>query len=259
MATISITDDNLAEHLKAKSLERIGEGALAKADLENFTLQTAPIRIQSVAAIVSGKPANTDELRKLMHDNCHIMTMQGVGQVVKQLELPSDLIVFEGDVRFATDPDKVVCVVGDITIRGNLALANPLLVVGSLTIEGSLANRGPEGQLAVTGNLSAKHIDTSGGVIVAGDCLAGVIYASYNDDSFEVLGALEVEMVISDEHACYFSREKAKIGHRGKYTVWNARDAEDMAKLHALLPEGVSEYSEDYGRHQIDREKLLAQ
>jgi hypothetical protein len=88
---------------------------------------------------------------------------------------------------------------GDLTIDGSFANDHVLVVDGNLTIRGSYDDfRGDgTGILVVLGDLRAEHVVSWGSIAVTGTLEAsGLVYAYYNDFTFEVAGPVRARALI---------------------------------------------------------------
>lgn len=88
---------------------------------------------------------------------------------------------------------------GDLTIDGSFANTDVLVVDGNLTIRGSYDDYrgGGIGILVVLGDMRADHVVSWGGMAVTGALHAtGLVYAYYNDYSFEVAGPVTARAVV---------------------------------------------------------------
>jgi hypothetical protein len=88
---------------------------------------------------------------------------------------------------------------GDLTIDGSFANTHALVVDGTLTIRGSYDDyrNGGIGMLVVLGDLRAEHVVSWGSMAVTGTLDAtGLVYAYYNDYSFEVAGPVTARAVV---------------------------------------------------------------
>lgn len=88
---------------------------------------------------------------------------------------------------------------GDLTIDGSFANTHALVVDGNLTIRGSYDDYrgGGIGILVVLGDLRAEHVVSWGSMAVTGRLDAtGLVYAYYNDYSFEVAGPVTARAVV---------------------------------------------------------------
>ena len=92
---------------------------------------------------------------------------------------------------------------GDMTIDGSFANTHVLVVGGNLTIHGSYDDfrGGGIGILVVLGDLRAEHVVSWGAIAVTGTLeAAGLVYAYYNDFTFEVAGPVKARaLVVSDK------------------------------------------------------------
>ena len=87
----------------------------------------------------------------------------------------------------------------DLTIDGSFANTHALVVDGHLTIHGSYDDyrNGGIGILVVLGDMRAEHVLSWGSMAVAGRLDAtGLVYAYYNDYSFEVAGPVTARAVV---------------------------------------------------------------
>lgn len=119
----------------------------------------------------------------------------GVESVIARL--PKSLALIPPFLRDADVP--VYLHKGDLTIDGSFANAHTLVVDGDLTIRGSYDDyrgRGT-GILVVLGDLRAEHVVSWGSIAVTGTLDAtGLVYAYYNDYSFEVAGPVTARAVV---------------------------------------------------------------
>lgn len=94
---------------------------------------------------------------------------------------------------------------GDLHVPGDLDLDAALIVAGDLRIDGSYDDGHGDGQLIVLGDLQLEHAFSWGALLVRGDLDArGVVFAVYNDFSFEVNGKVNARgLVISDKSNDY--------------------------------------------------------
>ena len=103
---------------------------------------------------------------------------------------------------------------GDLTIDGSFANTHALVVDGNLTIRGSYDDfrGGGIGILVVLGDLRAEHVVSWGSIAVTGTLEAsGLVYAYYNDFTFEVAGPVKARAVVVFDKATNDPRIDAAI------------------------------------------------
>ena len=119
----------------------------------------------------------------------------GVEQVIARL--PKTLSLIRADLR---DSDvQVYLHQGDLTIDASFVNTHALVVDGNLTIRGSYDDYrgGGIGILLVLGDVRAEHVVSWGSIAVTGTIDAtGLVYAYYNDFSFEVAGPVKARAVV---------------------------------------------------------------
>jgi hypothetical protein len=126
----------------------------------------------------------------------------GIDAIIKRL--PKGLPAIPDYLR---DKDAVVHLhKGDLTIDGSFDNSHILVVDGNLTINGSYDDyRDGIGILVVLGDMRAEHVISWGSIAVAGTLQAtGLVYAYYNDFTFEVAGAIKARaLVVFDKMSNY--------------------------------------------------------
>ena len=119
----------------------------------------------------------------------------GVERVIGRL--PKTLSLIRADLR---DSDvQVYLHQGDLTIDASFVNTHALVVDGNLTIRGSYDDYrgGGIGILLVLGDVRAEHVVSWGSIAVTGTLDAtGLVYAYYNDFSFEVGGPVKARAVV---------------------------------------------------------------
>ena len=119
----------------------------------------------------------------------------GVERVIARL--PKALSLIRADLR---DSDvQVYLHQGDLTIDASFVNTHALVVDGNLTIRGSYDDYrgGGIGILLVLGDVRAEHVVSWGSIAVTGTIDAtGLVYAYYNDFSFEVAGPVKARAVV---------------------------------------------------------------
>lgn len=102
---------------------------------------------------------------------------------------------------------------GDLTIDGSFANDHALVIDGNLTIRGSYDDyRDGIGILVVLGDLRAEHVVSWGSIAVAGTLEAsGLVYAYYNDFTFEVAGPVKARALIVFDKSASYPRVDAPI------------------------------------------------
>lgn len=103
---------------------------------------------------------------------------------------------------------------GDLTVDGSFANTDVLVVDGNLTIRGSYDDHrdGGIGLLVVLGDLRVEHVVSWGGMAVTGALHAtGLVYAYYNDYSFEVAGPVTARAVVVFDKSTNSPRIEAAI------------------------------------------------
>lgn len=103
---------------------------------------------------------------------------------------------------------------GDLTIDGSFANTHVLVVDGHLTINGSYDDfrGGGIGILVVLGDLRAEHVVSWGSIAVTGTLEAsGLVYAYYNDFTFEVAGPVKARALIVFDKATNDPRVEAAV------------------------------------------------
>jgi len=119
----------------------------------------------------------------------------GVERVIARL--PKTLSLICADLR---DSDvQVYLHQGDLTIDASFVNTHALVVDGNLTIRGSYDDYrgGGIGILLVLGDVRAEHVVSWGSIAVTGTIDAtGLVYAYYNDFSFEVAGPVKARAVV---------------------------------------------------------------
>ena len=134
----------------------------------------------------------------------------GVESVIARL--PKSLSLIRADLR---DKDvQVYLHKGDQTIDASFVNTHALVVDGNLTIRGSYDDfrGGGIGILAVLGDLRAGHVVSWGSIAVTGRLDAtGLVYAYYNDFSFEVAGPVKARAVVVFDKSTNNPRIEATI------------------------------------------------
>jgi hypothetical protein len=132
----------------------------------------------------------------------------GIDAVIKRL--PKSLSLIPDYLR---DKDVEVRLhQGDLTIDGSFANDHVLVVDGHLTIRGSYDDyRDGPGILVVLGDMRAEHVVSWGSIAVTGKLEAsGLVYAYYNDFTFEVAGPFKARaLVVFDKATNYSSVDAA--------------------------------------------------
>jgi hypothetical protein len=103
---------------------------------------------------------------------------------------------------------------GDLTIDGSFANTHALVVDGNVTIRGSYDDfrGGGIGILVVLGDLRVEHVVSWGSIAVTGSLQAtGLVYAYYNDYTFEVAGAVRARAVVVSDKSTNDPRIEAPI------------------------------------------------
>jgi len=103
---------------------------------------------------------------------------------------------------------------GDLAIDGSFANTHVLIVDGSVTIRGSYDDyRGGQiGVLVVLGDLQAEHVVSWGSIAVTGTLKAtGLVYAYYNDYTFEVAGPVKARAVVVFDKSTNAPRVEASV------------------------------------------------
>ena len=103
---------------------------------------------------------------------------------------------------------------GDLTIDGSFANTHALVVDGNLTIRGSYDDYrgGGIGILVVLGDLRAEHVVSWGSMAVTGALHAsGLVYAYYNDFTFEVAGPVRARAVVVFDKSTNDPRVEATV------------------------------------------------
>jgi hypothetical protein len=155
----------------------------------------------------------------------------GIDAVIKRL--PKGLTLIPDYLR---DKDaRVHLHKGDLTIDGSFDNSHILVIDGNLTISGSYDDyRGGTGILVVLGDMRAEHVISWGSIAVTGNLqAAGLVYAYYNDFTFEVGGTVKARALVIFDKSSNYERVEA--------TVVQTDDGEDddktpMAVRH-FLPE----------------------
>jgi len=134
----------------------------------------------------------------------------GVEAVVARL--PKSISLIRADLR---DTDVQVHLhKGDLTIDASFVNTHALVVDGNLTIRGSYDDYrgGGIGILVVLGDLRAEHVVSWGSIAVTGTLDAtGLVYAYYNDFSFEVAGPVKARAVVVFDKSTNNPRVQATI------------------------------------------------
>jgi hypothetical protein len=103
---------------------------------------------------------------------------------------------------------------GDLTIDGSFANTHVLVVDGNVTMRGSYDDYrgGGVGILLVLGDLLAEHVVSWGSIAVTGTLKAtGLVYAYYNDYTFEVAGPVRARAVIVFDKSTNAPRVQAPV------------------------------------------------
>jgi hypothetical protein len=94
-------------------------------------------------------------------------------------------------------PDSWRVINGDVTIDANILNTEYVIVFGNLTINGNYDDNSGDGALVVMGSLSLSHCLSWGTVYVHADMTAsGLVYAYYNDHTFEINGKTNARGVL---------------------------------------------------------------
>jgi hypothetical protein len=133
----------------------------------------------------------------------------GIEGVIKRL--PKSLSLIRDYLR-----DKDVSVhlhKGDLTIDGSFDNGHVLIVDGNLTIRGSYDDyREGIGIVVVLGDMRAEHVISWGSIAVAGTLEAsGLVYAYYNDFTFEVAGPVKAKALVVFDKSSNYERVDAAI------------------------------------------------
>jgi hypothetical protein len=103
---------------------------------------------------------------------------------------------------------------GDLTIDGSFANQHVVVVDGNLTIRGSYDDYvgGHIGILVVLGDMRVEHVVSWGSIAVSGALEAsGLVYAYYNDFTFEVRGLIKARALLVVEKSGAFKQVDALI------------------------------------------------
>lgn len=132
-------------------------------------------------------------------------------------------------------------VVGDLVVEGDLRVISTLIVTGNLEVRGTLSDCGPQSRIVVLGELSARHVSTSGWVAVMRNVrVEGLLFGKYNDDVFETQGSISAGAIVSDDHA-FEASHGLEVRHRpdsdGAWgpEIFDLRDPEHLERLRDLL------------------------
>ncbi|WP_293909045.1 hypothetical protein [Deinococcus sp.] len=94
-------------------------------------------------------------------------------------------------------PDSWRVADGDVTIDASILSTEYVIVFGNLTINGNYDDNSGDGALVVMESLSLEHCTSWGTVYVhAGMTASGLVYAYYNDHTFEVDGKTNARGVL---------------------------------------------------------------
>jgi hypothetical protein len=133
----------------------------------------------------------------------------GIEAVIKRL--PKSLSLIRDYLR---DKDATVYLhKGDLTIDGSFANDHVLVVDGNLTVRGSYDDyRDGIGIVVVLGDMRAEHVVSWGSIAVTGTLQAtGLVYAYYNDFTFEVAGPVKARALIVFDKASEYPRVDAPV------------------------------------------------
>jgi hypothetical protein len=133
----------------------------------------------------------------------------GIEAVIKRLPKSVTLIK-----DYLLDKDAAVFShKGDLTIDGSFDNAHTLIVDGNLTIRGSYDDyRDGIGILLVLGDMRAEHIVSWGSIAVTGTLEStGLVYAYYNDFTFEVGGPVKARALVVFDKAANYPRVDAAV------------------------------------------------
>jgi hypothetical protein len=123
----------------------------------------------------------------------------GIEAIVKRL--PKALSLIDD---YLLDKDAAVFLhKGDLTIDRSFDNSHILVVDGNLTIRGSYDDyRDGIGIIVVLGDMRAEHVVSWGSIAVAGTLQAtGLVYAYYNDFTFEVGGPVKARALVTFDKA----------------------------------------------------------
>ncbi|MEM9594408.1 MAG: hypothetical protein AAGD06_09095 [Acidobacteriota bacterium] len=109
---------------------------------------------------------------------------------------------------------------GDLTLPRSLSNGHGLIVLGNLKIEGSYDDYSYEsytGSLVVMGDFEVEHVASWGGLHVDGDLRSsGLVFAAYNDFTFEVAGTLSAKILVVDDKSAEYDSPSAGL----ELTTW---------------------------------------
>jgi hypothetical protein len=102
---------------------------------------------------------------------------------------------------------------GDLTIDGSFDNSHILVVDGNLTVRGSYDDyRDGTGILVVLGDMRAEHVISWGSIAVNGTLqTAGLVYAYYNDFTFEVGGPVKARALVVFDKSTKYDRVEAAV------------------------------------------------
>lgn len=190
------------------------------------------------------------------------ITEEEARALVSQYQDAFDKATESSSVDGVIDPEvllssKVEYVDGDLTLD-DLHLSGEcpsLLVKGNLTIQRTLKQDFRAGSLYVLGDLRARHIVTTSEMVVTGGLtVQGVLYGNCTNYSTNVLGPVEVGVLVSakEHYFCFYGDKKAGLIIDVYGDTPNLDDRQyDRESMGEVLLEEIGDIYEENAIHEL--------